>query len=373
MPATAFATIAPGLEPALVDELAEIGIRARAAQGGAEFSAEPAMVYAVNLFSRVASAVVVRLGDVPAHNLDQLAAGVRGMDWASVVWPGQPVDVHATIRSGKLRRRDQVARKVEHAIRDALRGPRLSGGRAPREAARVVVRIDRDRALVSVDASGDRLHKRGWRKATAKAPLRENLAAAVLRLAEWDPGEPLVDPMCGAGTFPIEAATICAGFAPGAHRSFAFERWPSLDAALFADLQGQAREPAPLGVSAPILAADRDPGAVKATRSNASRARVDRMVDIRHCDFAELEPPRDPGLVVANLPYGDRVGDRSRIVGFYRQIGGILRERWQGWRVALLVPGPRYAGAFGVPLDVAASFSNGGIDVCVVVGEVTGA
>ena len=222
-----FVSIQPGLEPALEQELADWGWSTRRDVGGVEVSGDRGTLHHLHLWSRLASRVTVRVGAFPAKTLDELARRVRALHWERYAQVRQPIQVRVTAHKSRLRHRETIARKVTLAIQDALRGPRVSRGRPPREALLVVLRIVEDRVVVSVDASGDGLHMRGWRREGGVAPLRENLAAGVLRTLEWTPGEPLVDLMCGSGTFPIEAATIAQGRAPGADRTFAFERWPS--------------------------------------------------------------------------------------------------------------------------------------------------
>lgn len=366
------AVITPGLEDALCDELAELGFRARAVPGGAELDADHRGVFELNLHSRLAARVLVRVGEGTARSLDQLASLVRGLPWKPLVHPGQPVVVRATLRGGRIRNKVAAEKKVEHAIADALRGPRIPGRRPPREPIEIVLRVVEDRATLSVDASGEALHKRGWRKATAKAPLRENLAAAVLRLADWAPGTPLVDPMCGAGTFAIEAAGIALGHAPGSRRTFAFERWPSFDDRVWRKLIDEARGAGALDRSTPIVASDRDPGAVKASRSNAERAGVAGRIAVRHAALAELEPPASTGLLVINPPYGERIGASAGPARIYRTMGAELRARWAGWNVAVLLPGRRWLGSLGLGLEPVADFTNGGIKVCLAAGEIRG-
>ncbi len=368
----AFVSIHPGLEEALVDELRDLGLDARLTEGGATFKATSEALYAVHLYSRLAGQVRVRVATLKARNLEALAQGARLLPWKQWVWPGQSVTVKVSSTRSRLSARgDAVSRKLQHAIRDALRGPRESGPRAPREPIVVFVRLVDDRATLSVDASGERLHRRGWRQATAKAPLRENLAAAMLRLADWDPGEALVDPFCGAGTLPIEAATIATSRAPGLGRSFAFERWPNFDAEVYQELRGDAAGLAALDHAAPILAADRDPGAITASRDNARRAGVlDRLV-IRHQAIADLSAPDcQPGLVITNPPYGHRVGQAWRRQDIFRHIGKVLRREWSGWRVALLLPDPALARPLGLKVSPVATFSNGGLPVTLVSGHI---
>lgn len=365
----AFAAVAPGLEEALLDELSELGVEGRVEPGGVAFRADTQGLAGVHLHSRIAGRVTIGLGTIGAASLDALSQGVRGLPWKQFAWPTQPVVVQLTSRRSRLRNRDAVARKVENSIHDALRGPRLPGPKPPREPLGVSVRVENDKALVTVDASGELLHKRGWRKATAKAPLRENLAAAVLRVAQWAPGEALVDPMCGAGTFPIEAAGIALGHAPGGRRAFAFERFPGFDKKAWERQKLDSKAEA-IDRVAPIVAADRDEGAIEATRSNADRAGVGGRIHVVRSMFHELEPPVGPGLVVMNPPYGERIEGSGGPARVYKLIGETLRKNWRGWRVAILVPGSRWLGALGFPVDKGPEFSNGGIKVILALGTV---
>jgi putative N6-adenine-specific DNA methylase len=362
-----FAAIHPGLEPALVDELTDLGARATARPGGASFQADLELLYDVHLYSRLAGRVTVELGTGGAINLEALYNVVRSRNFKPYVWPGQPIEVKATTRRSHLKNRAAVEKKAELAIKDGLRGPRLPGPRPPREPARILVSVDDDSARVSVDASGELLHKRGWRKITAKAPIRENLAAAMLRIAEWVPGTPLVDPMCGSGTFPIEAATIAMGRAPGLDRDPDLLRWPSADHRLWERLHHAARDLDVLDKKAVIWASDRDPGAIKATTENARRAGVGDRIRVQQIAFEALEPPASSGLVVMNPPYGARIETGAgRFGGFAR----VLRERWAGWTVALVAPPGAKRSLHGIDWEEKATFSNGGIPVVVLVGRI---
>lgn len=350
--------VPPGLEPALVAELKALGLEAQPDAGAARVRGGLDALVHIHTWSRLAIRVLVRLGRVRARTLDELATGLRSMPWKSWVIPSQPIEVEVTLSQSKLRR-DTVPRKVELAITDALRGPRLPGPRPPREPATVHVRIQGDHAEISVDASGERLTVRGWREATAKAPLRENLGAAMLQIAGWDGAEPLVDPMCGSGTLIIEGARRAAGLPPRLSRVYAWERFP------LAVGRRHAEPPQPVATGM-LLGFDRDAGAVRSATSNADRARVGQRVRFAASRFDELEPPAPAGLLVANPPWGLRIGDGEQVP--FRRWGALLRDRWSGWRAAWLVPqtvGPRELG-WG---KVAARFESGGVHVQVVLGE----
>ena len=220
------------------------------------------------------------------------------------------------------------------------------------------MRIENDRATIRVDASGELLHRRGWRKAVGRAPLRENLACALLRAADWRPGEPLVDPMCGSGTFAIEAALWTLGRPPGSHRRFACEAWPCWTAP-----KVSARR-SPPDAGALILAADRDERAVKRTLDNATRARVEARIIATGSPLRALPPRPGPGLIVINPPWGTRLGKTDELARMYKAWSNHLRQAWPDWRVLVLVPDAGWARkAWGSEAQTAARFESGGTKV----------
>lgn len=359
----AFAVGPPGLEEVVREELALLGVRGEVEPGGVSFACDRDLLYRVHLHARTPARIRVRLGSFPATTLEALAAGARKVPWAPYVWPRQPLDVRVASHRSRLRHKESVAHKIELAVADALRGPRRTDAARPsREPVEVLVRIEDDVAELSVDASGELLHRRGWRKDAGEAPLRENLAAACLWLAEWSPGEALLDPMCGSGTFVIEAATIARGLPPGRDRSFAFERWPSHDAGRWNAIRGE-HGPAP--VPTLIRGSDGDEAAVRAARANARRAGV--QIELAIGSVSGLEPPAPTGLVIANPPYGERIGGA---VAAWSSLGETLRTRFRGWRVALLAPNANLVQRTGLSLEPVATFPNGGLRVSLWTGEV---
>jgi putative N6-adenine-specific DNA methylase len=361
----AFAAIAPGLEDALCAELVELGFEPERRNGGADLVVDVDGLCRLHRYSRIAGRVTVTLGKASLSSLDGLASGVRQYPWVDFVRPGQAVAVKVTVTRSGMRRREAVGSKVQNAIADALRGPRRNEGpRPPREPFTALLRIEDDKAYVGADASGELLHRRGWRLATAKAPLRENLAAAVLRVAGWTGNEPLVDPMCGAGTFAIEAAGYALGHGPGAKREFAFLHWPCVDRGRWNAMGDLPARGHPV-----IIAADREQGAIDATVANAKRAGVTQAIRVVRADIASLEPPAGPGLIVINPPYGHRIGGTDA-AGAYRAIGNALREGWKGWRLAILVADRKYLAPLGLHVEPVTRFSNGGIKVGVFVGVI---
>lgn len=366
-----FVSVQPGLESALEDELDELGVACVVEEGGVTVKADRDVLHHISLWSRVASRVTVRIGSFQAVNLGLFAAGVRKLPWARYVAPGRKITVRVTAHKSRLRHRETITKKLQMAVRDALRGPRSHTKRPPREPLLVVVRIVHDQVSVSVDASGESLHRRGWRREGGAAPLRENLAAGVLRLLEWDVDEALIDPMCGSGTFPIEAACIASGKPPGRDRPFEFETWPSHLPKAWAHAKRQASQVSVPRHDLPIVGRDRDEAAVRRSIANSRRAGVDKKVDWSQVVFKDGSSlPERSGLIVMNPPYGKRI-ERGNAKDVFASMGRCLRSRWLGWRVGILVPDRRLMASLKLPLEEVANFQHGGLRIYLMAGVVS--
>ena len=375
-----FAIVAPGLEALALVEARALGLPAalQAGGGGIAWRGDLRSVLVANAGLRIASRVVVRLATFEARSFAELERHARQIPWASVVTPGAAVRFRVTCKKSKLYHSDAVAQRLADAVTRVIPGVRAEGASgsdddtpSSDDAQLFVVRLLRDECTVSADTSGALLHRRGYRQATAKAPLRETIAAALLAASGWDRLAPLVDPLCGSGTIPIEGALRARGLAPGAHRTFAAERWPGVSRTLGERVRAELAERARAEVSARIVGSDRDAGAIDAARTNAERAGVAAGIDfsVRSLSAAEF-PTEARGWVVTNPPYGVRVGDADRVRDLWAQLGHVLRERARGWRVALLSPDPALERQLRIPLSVVAQTTNGGIPVRLVVGEV---
>ena len=262
----AFVVVAPGLEPVLRTELDALGLRPTMRTGGAVVRVTMRELYVANLELRTATRVLVRVGATGARvtSFARLQDAVRAVDWSPWLAPGIGVDVRASSQSSRLYHTGAIAERVHEAL-----------DRPPdRDGPRVQVRLHRDELALSIDSSGEPLHRRGWRQALAKAPLRETIAAAMVLSSGWDRHRPLADPLCGSGTIPIEAALIAADRAPGLHRTFAFESWPSFEPGTWASATGAARARIRSLDGVVVVGGDRDRGAVDAARANAARAGV---------------------------------------------------------------------------------------------------
>jgi len=360
-----FAVAAPGLEPLVVDELRALGagqtLQVRKPEpGGVGFQTDQAGLYAANLHLRVASRVLVRVGSFHAAAFHQLERHARRLPWTRFVQEGQPVVFRVTSRKSRLYHQDAVAQRLLDAVSARVTVP-LPGGESG--AQELVVRLYRDECTVSADASGELLHRRGYRLESAKAPLRETLAAAMLAAVGWRGQAPLLDPMCGGGTFLVEAALLARRIPPGLGRSFAFERWPEFSRRAWDAVREQAREQVLPASPVPIQGSDRDAGAVRAAAANAERAGVGADVQWRRAAISAIELPASPGYIVTNPPYGVRVGDRKRLRDLYAQLGNVLRARCPGWDVAMLTAHPELEHQTGLALEPSFETTNGGIRV----------
>ena len=344
-----YAAAPPGLEPVIARELAAHGHAGSAVPGGVSFEATVATGALLAARLRCPSRLVCVVAEGRARSLEELAGLVRKADWSPYLLRGSEPDVAVSCKRSRLHFTGAIERKVGFALKDRCRGL-PPGSNGPQ---RVSVRIEDDVATVSIDAGGELLHLRGWRLAAGKAPLRENLAACMLLAAGWTGDEALVDPFCGSGTLPIEAALLAAGRPPWTDRRFAFEDWPALRST-------PLDRSFPLcGAALPILGADHHADSLLKARDNARRARVD--VQWRHCDVAELEPPAATGLVVANPPYGNRLG--QAVQGVYTTFGHTLRRQFRGWRAVFLAPDAGLAARVDRRAERLTTFSNGGTRV----------
>ncbi|MCX7620818.1 MAG: class I SAM-dependent RNA methyltransferase [Acidimicrobiales bacterium] len=358
-----YAICAPGLERFVASELAALGIATgRIDRGGVTFRATTRQLYAANLWSRVSGRILVRLGAFTARTFASLERQAEELNWPDYVGGADPVGFRVTARKSALYHTGAVAERLAQLLgKQPLRASEAIRNRG----LLVVVRIDHDRVTISIDSSGAPLHQRGWRLDGAKAPMRETLAAAILAAAGWDGTRPLVDPFCGSGTLPIEAALLARNLAPGANREFAFTRWPSFEPGTWASVREEARLAARAKAGIPIVAADRDMDALDATITNAARAGVSTDLEVRQSQVSELSPPTgsSPGLFASNPPYGRRLSGGTDLRRLYRAIGRVAHDRFPGWSVGLLVANRALGQATGLNLDVAFRSVNGGVPV----------
>jgi putative N6-adenine-specific DNA methylase len=325
-----FATCPRGLEPVLVGELASLEIQATAVAGGVAFTGGWRDCYRANLWSRVASRILWRIAQFDYRNEHDLYASARALDWTRWFRAERTLRVNVTAQKSPLKSLEFATLRIKDAVCDCFRdaqGKRPSIDRADPDV-RVHAFLEAGRCTLYLDTSGEPLFKRGWRSGVADAPLRENLAAGILMLTGWKPDEVLLDPMCGGGTFLVEAGAMARGRAPGAKRAFGFERLTAFDAMAWEAVRHETRpERVP-----DLHASDNDPKALNATRRNLAEAGVERWTRIERVEMLERTAPAPSGVLVMNPPYGERLGSADELARFYPLLGDHLKKNFAGWR-----------------------------------------
>ena len=357
-----FLVAPPGFEAALCAEARAKGFgSAVATKGGVTIRGSWPDVWRANLEMRGASRILARIASFRAMHLAQLDKRARRVAWGEILRPDAPFRVEASCTSSRIYHSGAAAQRVERAIQETI-----GATASPDAAVMIKVRIEDDLCTIAIDTSGEPLHKRGHRQAVAKAPMRETLASLFLRECGYDGREPVVDPMCGSGTFVIEAAEIAAGLAPGRSRHFAFEALRTFDDSAWQLLRTKDRTTAATAPPAVrFYGSDLDAGAIRMSRENAARAGIAETTEFRQLAIDEVvAPPGPPGLVIVNPPYGDRIGDRPALSSLYRTLGQTLMTRFSGWRVGLVTSEAPLAKASGLPFKPpAAVVLHGGLRV----------
>jgi putative N6-adenine-specific DNA methylase len=368
----AFAAAAPGLEPLVATELRALDIAPNVDAGGVTFHGGLETVARANLWLRTASRVIVRVASFRAQAFYELERLARAVPWEQFLRTDAAVRFRVTSKKSRLYHTGAIEQRLGEALRHRLGRSIVVEAAAEIEdeeeaatpAQLFVVRAFHDEFTISADSSGALLHLRGYRQAVAKAPMRETLAAAMLLASEWDGSAPLLDPMCGSGTIPIEAALIARRIAPGISRPFAFQEWPSFDAAMWERLRTEAESRALPRSPVSIKGSDRDAGAIEAARANAERAGVSADIELSLRALSAIEDcATETGQIVTNPPYGVRVGEADRLRDLYARLGQVVRSKCPGWGLTVLSANQRLERELRLRLENRLSTRNGGIPV----------
>ena len=334
-----FATCPRGLELILAGELRLLGAeKVHAVGGGVQFGGDFFLCYLVNLESRIASRVLWQVSTDRYRDEGDIYRGAYALPWIDWFDAARTIRVDVSATKSPLTSLNFVTLKVKDAVCDKIR--RLTGRRPSVDTRQPDISIqghltDRDFSLY-LDTTGEPLFKRGKRMAAGEAPLRENLAAGILRLAGWEPGMPLLDPMCGSGTILLEAALIALEIAPGLGRHFAFDKFRNFDGRRWRELlqrsQARQRPKTPLAIYGSDLSGD----ALKAARANLAACGLENLVSLKQANVLEIAAPANEGIIVTNPPYGVRLGEQRELAEFYPKLGDALKKNFAGWRAYIL-------------------------------------
>ena len=328
-----------GLEAQLGVELAALGASAvQTGPGGVAFEGDTRVIYRANLESRIATRILLRLFTVPYRNEDDIYRAAQAFDWPRRFAVGNSIRVYLTAQRCPLRSLDFLTLRIKDAVCDRFRadiGSRPNvDTRAPDT--RIHAFLDATQFTLYLDTSGEPLFKRGARAAAGAAPIKENLAAGIIKLTGWQPGQALLDPMCGGGTFLIEAAQMALDIAPGSARSFGFEKLKDFDTALWQDLRAEAEARRKPVIALPIHGSELYGDTLKLARTNLQAAGLEQAVQLKQANALEVSAPAASGVLVTNPPYGERMGEQHALAEFYPKFGDALKQKFAGWNCYIL-------------------------------------
>ena len=360
-----FATCPRGLEQALAAELASLNARdVKPVDGGVAFAGDFPLCYAANLESRIASRVLWRIGGARYLSEHDIFDAARALPWPQLFDVRRTIRVNVAAIKSPLKSLDFATLRIKDAVCDAFRA--ASGSRPDVDTARPDVRIHafltRDEATFYLDTSGEALFRRGWWTKSGDAPLRENLAAGILRLAGWAPPVPLFDPMCGSGTFLIEAAMMALDAAPGAGRSFGFEKLENFQEKQWHKLLDRVRSRRRPARVLPIHGSDKSGAALQLARKNLAATGLSEAVQLKQMDVLDGGPPAESGILVMNPPYGERLGAAEDLAAFYPKLGDALKQRYAGWTAYILSSDMQLPKLIGLKASKRTPLYNGALE-----------
>jgi putative N6-adenine-specific DNA methylase len=360
-----FATCPRGLERVLADELAALGAgEVRQVDGGASFHGDLALCYAANLESRVASRVLWQVGHGRYASDQEIYEAARALPWTQLFDVRRTIRVNVSAIKSPLRSLDFVTLRVKDAVCDVFRAAQ---GRRPdvdtqAPDVRIHAFLTREEAVFYLDTSGEALFKRGWRTQAGEAPLRENLAAGILKLTGWAAPTPLLDPMCGSGTFLVEAAMMALDVAPGLDRAFGFERLANFDAGQWRTLREKARARRRQAGRLPIYGSDKSGTALGTARNNLTATGLEGAIELKQMDVLDGGPPARDGIMVMNPPYGERLGGADDLAAFYPRLGDALKQRYSGWTAYILSADMQLPKLIGLKASKRTPLYNGALE-----------
>ncbi|WP_312633763.1 bifunctional 23S rRNA (guanine(2069)-N(7))-methyltransferase RlmK/23S rRNA (guanine(2445)-N(2))-methyltransferase RlmL [Pseudescherichia sp.] len=367
-----FASTARGLEELLKTELENLGAQhVQVVQGGVHFEGDTRLIYQSLMWSRLASRIMLPLNECKVYSDLDLYMGVQAIDWTEIFNPGATFAVHFSGVNEEIRNSQYGAMRVKDAIVDSFTRKNMERPNVDREQPdmRINVWLNKETAHIALDLSGDGLHLRGYRDRAGLAPMKETLAAAVVMRSGWQPGTPLLDPLCGSGTLLIEAAMLATDRAPGLHRGhWGFSGWAQHDEALWKEVKAEAQTRARQGLAdygSRFYGSDSDARVIDIARSNARRAGVGELIDFNVKDVAQLTNPLPEGphgTVLSNPPYGERLESEPALIALHSLLGRTLKNNFGGWNVSLFSASPELLNCLQLRADRQFKAKNGPLD-----------
>ncbi|HBR7622501.1 TPA: bifunctional 23S rRNA (guanine(2069)-N(7))-methyltransferase RlmK/23S rRNA (guanine(2445)-N(2))-methyltransferase RlmL [Klebsiella pneumoniae] len=367
-----FASTARGLEELLKTELEGLGATdCQVVQGGVHFQGDTRLLYQSLMWSRLASRIMLPLGECRVYSDLDLYLGVQAIPWTEMFNPGATFAVHFSGLNDEIRNSQYGALKVKDAIVDSFTRKNLPRPNVDRESPdlRINVWLNKETAHISLDLSGEGLHLRGYRDGTGMAPIKENLAAAIVMRSGWVPGTPLLDPMCGSGTLLIEAAMLATDRAPGLHRGhWGFGGWAQHDDGIWKEVKAEAQTRARQGLAAyesRFYGSDVDARVIERARRNARRTGIGELIDFDVKDVAQLNNPlpKGPyGTVISNPPYGERLESEPALIALHSLLGRIMKSQFGGWNLSVFSASPELLSCLQLRADKQFKAKNGPLD-----------
>tara|TARA_B100001057_G_C22794520_1_gene929040 strand:+ start:310 stop:1428 length:1119 start_codon:yes stop_codon:yes gene_type:complete len=352
-----FIACVPGLENELLTEVKSIGFKkTKLMVGGIQSFGGWSDVWRANFYLRGATKVLVRFASFRVAHLAQLDKSSRKLDWKNLLKYKEPFRVETVCRKSKIYHSGAASQRISKAISASI-----DAKEDPNSNIIIKTRISSDICTISLDSSGEGLHKRGYKIATGKAPIRETLAALFLKKMKFDGSQVVYDPMCGSGTIVIEAAEIALGLPAGRGRAFAFMELPSFKKSEYQKVTTVPQKK----INLKFYGSDRDKGAIQNSEKNSTTANVENFCHFKVCSISDVTAPtKQPGIVLVNPPYGNRISERKKLFPLYRSLGKTLSERFVDWHIGIITSDPGLAKATGLTFqDTSTSIDNGGIKV----------
>ena len=359
-----FATVSRGLEEVAAKELKRIGAEeVRPDFTGVHFKGNKELLYKANLWTRTTFRILQPIAKIACFNANELYQNVQKLDWSQYLQPQMTLAVTCTGKNKHLNHTHFTALQIKNAITDwqKVRGGKRSSVDTENPDLLINAHIDRKHCILSLDSSGSSLHRRGYRPAIGAAPMKETLAAALLEMAEWTPDLAFLDPMCGSGTLPIEAALKALNIAPGLYRKFGFQTWLDYDRELWQKLLREANESQNQDLNVPIIGSDCDLKVIRQAFANAESSGLEDYVKFARQELSTIEAPAERGVLICNPPYGVRLGKEAELGELYRLLGDVFKQRFKGWTAYILTGSMKLSKQVGLRTSKRIKLYNGAI------------